>query len=231
MIKKIIGNATLYYGDTMNILPQLGVCADLVATDPPYLLTSGGNNQDWTLGDGYNNNGSIVQCDIIWRDFMPLLFNCLRNESHAYVMSNNRHVEDMLSEARWAGFKFHNLLVWDKLSATPNRWYMKNCEFTGFFYKGKAKHINNCGDMQLIRCPQENYGTHPTTKPVALMRHYIENSTTQGQMVIDPFMGVGATGVAAIESGRKFIGIEIDEKYFNQACERISKCNKQSALF
>lgn len=231
MIKREIGNATLYCGDMMAILPTLPQ-VDLVCTDPPYLLTSGGNNQEWSIGDGsYNNNGSIVQCDIHWTDFMPELYNVLKDNSHAYIMCNNRHVQNMLEAADDADFRFHNILVWDKLTATPNRWYMKNCEFTGFFYKGKAKYINNMGDMQLIRCPQENYGTHPTTKPVALMRHYIENSTKAGDIVIDPFMGSGSTGVAAIESGRKFIGIELDEKYFNESCQRLENCNKQSQLF
>lgn len=218
----------------MDILPTLPQ-VDLVCTDPPYLLTSGGNSTGQMGGKfshgKYDNSGSIVQCDIDWTDFMPPCYNVLKPESHAYIMCNNRHVQNMLSSAEWSGFKFHNLLVWDKLTATPNRWYMKNCEFTGFFYKGKAKYINNMGDMQLIRCPQENYGTHPTTKPVALMRHYIENSTKAGDTVIDPFMGSGSTGVAAIESGRKFIGIELDEKYFNESCHILENCNKQNQLF
>jgi len=232
-----IGEATLYLGDALKILPTLGECADLVVTDPPYLLESGGNTTGEMQGkfakDRYDNTGGIVACDIDWPDFMPMLYGSMRGDAHAYVMCNNRHVQYMLAEAEVSGFRFHNLLVWDKGNATPNRWFMKNCEFTGLFFKGKAKYVNDCGAKQLLYVPQEPYGDHPTPKPVMLMRHYIEQSTTPGQTVIDPFMGVGATGVAAVKTGRKFIGIELDEKHFDKACERISKAQvcEQESLF
>ena len=229
MQKVIIGDATLYCGDSMEILPTLGECADLIVTDPPYKLTSGGNVKyaDWHLAHDYDNSGSIVECNIDWSDFMPHLYNCLRGDSHAYIMANNRHVQAMLTEAEKAEFRFHNLLIWDKGTATPNRWYMKNLEFIGFFYKGKAKFINDCGSKQLIQVAQENYGNHPTTKPVALMEYYIRNSSQVGDTVIDPFMGVGSTAIAALKSGRKFIGIELEQKYFDLACKRITDYYEQ----
>lgn len=223
-----IGNSTLYHGDAIELLPSIK--ADMICTDPPYKLTSGGG----TPNDGrrmsgkfnpteYNNNGNIVDCDIDWTDFMPLLYQSLNDNSHAYVMANNRHVQNMLNSAEQAGFNFHNLLVWDKSTATPNRWYMKNCEFTGFFYKGKAKYINDCGAKQLLYVPQELYGDHPTTKPIMLMRHYIEMSSKKDDTVLDPFMGSCSTGIAALQSGRKFIGIEKSEKYFNLSVKRVNE--------
>jgi site-specific DNA-methyltransferase (adenine-specific) len=127
----------------------------------------------------------------------------------------------MLVAAEKAGFDFHNMLVWDKGTATPNRWYMKNCEFTGFFYKKPARAIADCGAKQLISCPQVDVTDHPTEKPVPLMRHYIEQSSARGDIVLDPFMGSGSTGVAAVQSGRRFIGIEKDERFFNMAVRRI----------
>lgn len=222
--KEIIGDCELYLGDSIKILPTLK--ADLIITDPPYKLTYGGCHG--SLGgklsqENYDNKGGIVECDIDWADFMPLLFNALNHDSHAYVMCNNRHVQNMLFEGEKAGFKFHNLLVWDKGNATPNRWYMKNCEFTGFLYKGRAKFVNDCGAKQLIYIPQEPYGDHPTPKPVMLMRHYIEQSSNLGDVVLDPFMGVASTAIAAMQSNRKFIGIEIDEKFFDISCKRIEK--------
>lgn len=231
MHKETIGEATLYLGDAMEILPTLGECADLIVSDPPYELTSGGKSKDWNVAKGYDNSGAIVSCDIDWPDFMPLFYNALIGDSHAYVMCNNRHVQNMLNAAEQAGFRFHNLLVWDKGTATPNRWYMKNCEFTGFLYKGKAKFVNDCGAKQLIKVPQENYGTHPTTKPVALMQHYIEQSSKRGDVVLDPFMGSCSTGAAAIKSGRKFIGIEMEEKYFLDSCRRIHESQDVRTLF
>ncbi len=75
--------------------------------------------------------------------------------------------------------------------------------------------------QQLIYCPQENYGKHPTTKPTALCEFYIRNSSKEGEIILDPFMGVASTGIAALRSGRKFIGCEISEKWFNLSVSRI----------
>jgi len=222
--KEIIGDCTLYLGDCLEILPSIDA-VDCIVTDPPYLLTYGGCHT--SLGgklssEVYDNKGGIVDCNIEWDDFMPLLSNILPS-GHAYIMCNNRHVQNLLVSAEKAGFRFHNLLIWDKISPTPNRWYMKNCEFIGFFYKGKAEFINDCGSKQLIRVPLPMDDFHPTVKPIPLMEHYIKNSTEKQQTVLDPFMGSGTSGIACINLGRKFIGIEKEEKYFDLSCERLRK--------
>jgi DNA modification methylase len=225
MTKEAIGDSLLYHGDALEILPMLGP-VDLVCTDPPYLLTSGGCSEGGLherFGGGgvYENSGEIVPCSIDWPDFMPPIFDVLRDPGHAYFMANNRNVQAMLDAAEAAGFYFHNLLVWDKITATPNRWYMKNLEFTGFFGKGRAFNISDCSQKQLIRCPQVDETTHPTEKPVALMRNYIEMSSKKGETVLDPFSGSCSTGVAAIQAGRRFIGIEKDARFFDMGVHRL----------
>jgi DNA modification methylase len=204
--------------------------ADCVITDPPYLLTSGGNNpkdaskrmKGCFSDDNYNNSGQLVTCDICWPEITQLCYKVLQDPGHAYIMANNRNLADCDRAAQNAGFKFHNWLVWDKKSATPNRWYMKNAEFTGFFYKGKAFEINNCSSMACVRYPQHDTSDHPTEKPVGLMEMYVRNSTKQGDVVLDPFMGSGTTGVAAIRNKRRFLGIELEQKWFDVAVQRIS---------
>ena len=240
LIKQIIGDATVYLGDALEILPQLEK-ADLAAFDPPYVLTTGGGSP--TNGkrmsgkfaiDKYDNGGQIVDCDIDWHEFMPVVYNALVENAHCYVMANNRHVLNMLLSAQQAGFGFHNLLYWRKTnSATANRWYMKNNEFVGFFYKGKAFYINDCGAKQDVICPDdmqypeniaypiEKNTPHPTQKPVALMQYYIEQSSQPGQLVLDPFAGSGSTGVAALRCGRRFIGIEKNQKWFDLTCTNL----------
>lgn len=228
-----IGRARLILGDCRDVLPTLQP-VDLVCTDPPYLLTYGGHHGSFggkLSLEVYDNKGGIVDCDIEWREFMPLIFAALKPDAHAYVMANNRHVRNLLNSADEAGLKFHNLLVWDKGTATANRWYMKNLEFTGFFYKGKAFFINDCGAKQLIRCPNILNSPHPTEKPVALMAHYIGNNTTPNATVLDPFMGIGSTGVAALELGRSFVGIEREPRYFEIACRRIEQAQRQGDMF
>lgn len=223
-----LDDCTLYHGDAMKIMLELVIKeklrANCLVCDPPYLLTTAGASEgglhERIGGAGYDNGGHLVPCDVDWNDFMPLFYRIMER-GHAYVMANNRNVEPMLNAARKAGFEFHNLLVWDKQSATPNRWYMKNCEFTGLFYKGKARRINDCGSMACIRYPQKDESNHPTEKPVALMEYYILNSTQPGDLVIDPFMGSGTTGVACARTGRRFVGIELDDGYFDESVRRI----------
>lgn len=96
-------------------------------------------------------------------------------------------------------------------------------EYVGFFFKGKAFAINDCSSKQGIHVAHQDTTEHPTEKPVALMQHYIRNSSQPGEVVFDPFMGTGTTGVAAIRSGRKFIGIEKDPRWFQVAVERIQR--------
>jgi site-specific DNA-methyltransferase (adenine-specific) len=88
--------------------------------------------------------------------------------------------------------------------------------------KGKAKNINIMGSKNIIRVPNiTRIKQHPTEKPVDLMRLLIENSSQKGEIVLDPFMGVGGVGLACKRTNRGFIGVEIDEKYFNIAKQRI----------
>ena len=228
-----IGRATLYLGDCRDILPTLPK-VDAVVTDPPYLLESGGCTRLDMGGkfnaDRYNNGGAIIPVDIEFSDWLPLV-SAVLPQGHAYIMVNNRYVAECQNEAMAAGFRFHNLLVWDKGIATPNRWYMKNCEFTLFLFRGKANRIVDAGSKQLLRCPPPINAPHETQKPVPLMEHYIGNSTIRGQTILDPFMGSGTTGVAAVQMGRDFIGIEREPKYFDIACKRIEEAQRQGDLF
>lgn len=228
-----IGRATLYLGDCRDVLPMIGP-VDLIVTDLPYALESGGNTTGVMGGKFapgvYDNSGDIIPVDIEFDEVMPLLARILR-VGHAYFMVNNRYVAAAENSAVAAGFRFHNWLVWDKGTGTPNRWYMKNCEFALFVFRGKARNINDCGARQLIRCPNVIQGEHDTQKPVPLMAHYIGNSSQPGQVVIDPFMGSGTTGVAAVEMGRDFIGIERDPRFFDIACRRIADAQRQGDMF
>lgn len=199
---------------------------DLIVTDPPYRVISGGKKPK--EGFGYhvsvlkNNDGKIFKHnDIKASDYMSELYRVLKPNSDFYVMTNTLNLREIWEEAEKAGFKFHNLLVWEKNTATPNRWYMKNLEYTLYFYKGQAKAINNCGSKMIFKADNPRNKSHPTEKPISLFAHYIENSTQPGDIVLDPFMGSGACGVASALLGRRFVGIEIDETYFKVAEKRI----------
>lgn len=234
-IKKevVIGDCRLILGDSRYVhFPN----ADMICCDPPYLLTSGGANDE--LGgklsqSEYANTGDIVDCDITWDEVWQVFSNCLLGtpRAHIYCMANNRNVSKCQVAGEEAGFHFHNILPWDKITATPNRWFMKNCEFTILMKKGNAFAVNDCSQKQLIRYPNVINAFHPTQKPVELMANYIRQSTRVGQTVADPFMGVGTTGVAAIKEGRKFVGCEIDPDYFEIACNRIQDAYDRPDMF
>ena len=230
-----IGAAMLYLGDCRDVLPQLsGVKA--VVTDPPYRVTSGGfGNLDggfsgW-IKDSYDNKGAIVACDLDWSDWLSLVPAALQESAHVYIFSNDRNLSAARQAAEDAGIKFHRLLIWDKRAALPNRWYQQTCEFVLFMRKGRAFMINNPSSKSLQSVFQRDESNHPTEKPVSLCRLYIENSTAPGDLVLDPFMGSGTTGVACALSGRAFIGIELDEGHFETACRRIAATDARPELF
>ena len=106
---------------------------------------------------------------------------------------------------------------------------MSQYEYILFFRKGKGIQINNCGisdiiSIKNIKTKDENgKNLHDTEKPVELMEILVKNSSKEGQIVLDPFMGIGSTGLACMNTGRKFIGYELDEMYYNISKERMSK--------
>ena len=107
-----------------------------------------------------------------------------------------------------------------------NRYYLNSCEFILMLRKGKAKNINNMGTKNILKISNIiGNKTHPTEKPIELMEVLVNNSSQENELVIDPFMGVGSTGLACIKNNRNFIGIEIDENYFNIAKSRLEEFN------
>ncbi|WP_136440336.1 DNA-methyltransferase [Pacificoceanicola onchidii] len=222
-----IGPVTLIHGDAQEVLADYRGAADLLCTDHPYRLTSGGRGQtDGKTMTGifdpedYDNSGDLMVM-AEWNRTGGPIYRALKPDADAYVMVNDKNLMLAAGAFLGAGFKFHNLLVWDKHGPTPNRWYMKHLEFVLYLWKGKGRPIRNLGSKQLFRADRPGLGNHKTEKPVALMRHYIENSSEPGDVVLDPYMGSGTTLVAAIEAGRAGLGIEIEREHFDTACRRV----------
>lgn len=225
-IKRVeqIGPVRLYLGDMREVLPLIEERADLMFSDPPYLITPGGNTTGVMGGcfakDRYDNSGKLFDM-VDWEEMAPLMYDACAENADLIIMSSDREETKARLAFEAAGANFHRLLVWDKITATPNRWFMPNCEFGIYLYKGKARRINDCGSKALIRCPQKDVSNHPTEKPVALIRSWIENTTDKGDLVIDPFFGSGSSMVAAAQAGRRGIGIELNEEWFDVAVARV----------
>lgn len=219
-------------GDCLELIKDIpDESIDLIVTDPPYRVISGGkpNKPYQPSGILSLNDGKIFQFNNIdAKLWFPELYRVLKNGSHCYVMTNLLNLKKYMELSEENGFKIHNLLVWEKNNATPNRWYMKNCEYVLFLRKGKAKSINNFGSKTVHRFDNIiKNKNHPTEKPVDLMEFYIYNSSNENDLVLDPFMGSGSVGVACQNINRNFIGFEIDEKYFNIAKERLLKNDRR----
>lgn len=205
-------------------------CVDLIVTDPPYKIITGGDS------DGANSirpkgilsgNRELMKSIPKMSEWIPECFRILKNGSHAYFMVNSSNLLEMANVITSSGFKIHNYLVWEKNNCTPSQFYMKNCEYVIFCRKGKAKYINNIGASKTVHKIDNILGNkvHPTEKPIALMDIYILNSSNDGDIVFDPFMGSGTTGYSAVSNNRRFIGMEIDTDYFQIAKERIESLN------
>lgn len=202
--------------------------ADLIVTDPPYRTISGGNresgNQPYGRPSGMlsKNDGRVFKHnDAPVETWMPLLYRALSSPGHCYVMTNLLNLWQFRDVAVASGFRVHNLLIWAKNTCTPNRWYMKDAEYILFLRKGSARSIYTPGAKMILRHDTARGRTHETEKPIDLMRDMIVASSLPGQTVLDPFMGTGATGVAAVAAGRRFMGCEIDPEYYHTAVDRI----------
>lgn len=221
-----LGGVTLYQGDALDVLPRLGAVADLVVTDPPYKLSSGGNATQVMGGlfsrGRYDNSGDLMDM-VEWSDIGGPMYRAAKPDADAYVMANDKQIFAAHGGMIGAGWKFHNLLVWNKGSPTRNRWYMKENEYVLYMWKGRAKRINAPGSKQTFHAarPKGDERIHVTQKPVDLLSHYIENSSAPGDLVLDPFAGSGATLVAALRKGRRAIGVEFDPEIYQAAAARI----------
>lgn len=221
---------SLYNGDCLELLKDIpDNSVDLVVTDCPYHIVPGGcTNKGEGNGIFQKENASngklFAHNEIDFSEWLPDVYRVLKPRTHCYIMCNGRNLMRLQSEAEKVGFEYQNLLIWEKGNVTPNRYYMGACEFILMLKKGKARTIRNASCPNILKV-KNNVGKkhHPTEKPVELMQIFIVNSSDEGDIVIDPFMGSGSTGVACINTNRNFIGIELDEQYFNIASDRINR--------
>ena len=205
---------------------------DLVLTDPPYKKVKGGCTNHKVKLKGVNlkelKNGKYFKENIIkFSQWLPETFRVLKNNAHIYIFCDDRNMKELLVETEKAQFKLLNILVWRKNKHSPNRYYLKNCEFVAFLRKGKAKNINNMGDYQCLEVDSVEKKIHPTEKPIELIKNLIKNSTKENDIVLDLFSGSGSTAMSALKTNRKFICVEKDFDYWQASCERLKNAQAQ----
>lgn len=222
----------LICGDCITELKKLpDKSIDLIVTDPPYPITKKGcaGNTGGMMATKATMQGKIFEHNSIdCSEYAPEFFRLLKDGSHCYVMSNHVNLINMLNTFTGVGFHFIKSLIWNKGNKLMGRFYMSQYEYILFFRKGKGIQINHCGTSDILSIPNKKSkdasgkNLHDTEKPIELMEILIDNSSREGQIILDPFMGIGSTGMACKNLNRNFIGIEIDNTYFDIAQQRLN---------
>jgi site-specific DNA-methyltransferase (adenine-specific)/modification methylase len=198
-----IGNARLALGDCRDILPTLGK-VDAVVTDPPYF-----GREDLFPTDAVTETLHLLQplTGFVfwpWYGQSPALGECA---VHIWHKSVPIHPNSQTGNV--AGHHYERIFAYNA---------GKRSEV--FRHPAILPRFAACAD---------EFAEHPTQKPLSLVCDLVRR--LKAQTILDPFMGSGTTGVAAVQMGRKFIGIEREPKYFDIACRRIEEAQKQSDLF
>ena len=224
--------------DVLDLMIEKGKQVDMIFTDPPYKVTARGSagNSGGMLQKDINKKGQVfTHNNIEIEDYLPKFYKVLKETGHCYIMTNHKNLTHFLKVIdEWKddetneGFHFIKCLIWDKGNKIMGQYYMSQYEYILFLRKGAGIKINNCGTSDLLSIPNkktkgdDGKNIHDTEKPVELTDVMIINSSNEGETVLDPFMGVGGCGVSCEKLGRKFIGVELDEKYYNIAKSRMA---------
>lgn len=236
-VEHLAEGIVLHLGNSLEIMPNLGP-VDHVITDPPYEQ----NAQDRIGGISRKDGGKVTEkltfagIDTI-RDEVATLtrFKC---SGWAIFFCTAEGVAPWRDAIEAAGMKYRSPMIWVKPDAMPK--FNGQGPAVGFeaivtAWCGPGISVWNGGGKRGIFSHLTNFqgrtGEHPTEKPPRLMEELIGLFTAPGDVVLDPFMGSGTTGVACIRHGRNFIGIERDEKFFDLSCRRISDALTRPDLF
>ena len=237
-----IGNATMYCGDCFDIMPRLDIQADAIISDPPYGVT----DCDWDCSipleafwamveerakqsanivlfgcgkftvDLINSKPNWYRYDMIW----------VKSKKCGHLNANKmpmRNHEQILVFGR-PGFRVATTYHAQKTPGGKVGVKTVNHKSSVYRDKGKFTHLSD-GSLHpgSVLYFKSELDQHPTQKPVSLMECLVKSYSNENEIVVDPFMGSGSTGVACMNTGRQFIGIERERQYFNVACERIEE--------
>ena len=216
----------LYHGDCLKIMDKLieeGVKVDAIITDPPYGMNFVSNHRKQKYSPIKNDNSL---------DFLPLIMSninhILKDNSHIYIFCSWHNV-DIFKQEFEKYFKLKNIIVWEKNNTSMGDLkgsYASKHELILYGHKGRRL-INGFRNPDIIKANRTNNKLHPTQKPVDLLELFINKSTDENEIILDMFMGSGSTGVACMNTNRKFIGIELDKDYFDIGKNRIEEAYQE----
>jgi site-specific DNA-methyltransferase (adenine-specific) len=237
-IEQLADGITLYHGDCLEILPTLGA-VDHVICDPPYEdhMHNAKRANVKRLDNGPALKVMPFKSITDIRDDAARLMTAA-SQGWLLVFCTPEGVALWRDVIEAAGARYKRACAWVKPDSAPQlngQGPAMGFENLIAAWAGKGHSRWNGGGRRGVFThnvnPPSRQGEHPTEKPVALMMEIITLFTDAGQTVCDPFMGSGTTGIAALRLGRRFIGIEKDEKWFDLSCRRINSALKQTDFF
>lgn len=235
MREEIIGDARLILGDCLEVMP--GINAAHVISDPPYedelhkaigrIKRTDGQQMVNDLGfDGINaKRAEIASSAVATSSGWVILFTLAEG------------VRAWRDDLQSAGAKWDTTCFWIKPDSSPRfngQGPARGAECFVTCWAGPGHRKWNAGGKRGVYTHNVNtgrQGEHPTEKPISLMMEIIADFTQPGELICDPFMGSGTTGVSALKLGRKFVGVEQNPKWFDLACRRVEAAHKQPRLF
>lgn len=240
------GTFSLFHGDVLDFLPQIAAIqpAELIFTDPPYFLSNGGitchaGRMVAVHKGAWDRLGSIDQMHDFNKRWLAACQAALTPDGSMWVTGTRHVIYSVGFAMQQLGFKLLNEITWEKPNPPPNlscRYFTHSTETVLWAAKDKkSKHTFHyqamraeAGGKQMksvwrLTAPakrEKAQGSHPTQKPLALLGRIIQASSNPGDLVIDPFVGSGTTGIAALQHGRRFVGIDLDASYLDLAVSR-----------
>ena len=242
-----IGLATLYLGDCLEALASMeSESVDMIWTDPPYGHSNGDGDflasRSEIMRDGRATKASVIANDS--QDDMRRVVDGMLKEAARLLRHDScccccccgpRPTFAWLAQRMDGdGLEFFHSVIWDKANPGVGWRYRRQHEMVMVAHrKGGRLAWNDSVPAvpNVIRLAKPRAQEHPNEKPIALMELMISAHTTPGNVVLDPFMGSGSTGVAAVQIGRQFIGVEIDPAHFETACRRIEDAQRIQDMF
>jgi DNA modification methylase len=215
---------------------------DLIITDPPYNLGNFMADRDTNLAKMRDNFFGAAGWDDMdysdWKKSMNKFFKSaarvIKPGVSMIVFMAVIKVETVISLAEKNGFYYKTTGTWHKSNPMPrnmNLHFVNSTESWIYFtYGARTGTFNNHGqclhdfiETSVTPSKEKRHGKHPTQKPLALINHFVDVLSNEGDTILDPFMGSGSTGVSAVSKNRNFVGIELDENYHNIAVARIQE--------
>ncbi len=235
----------LYHGDCIEVMKSMkDKTIDLIFADPPYFLSNGGlsinsgkvvsvDKGEWDKKTNYEDTRAFTNA------WLKECYRILSNQGSIWISGTYHNIFEIEMELRTLGFKLINIVIWHKSDPPPliykNKfrfsyemliWAKKDIKHTFNYeqmHKIENKEMEDVWTLPAVQKSEKKFGYHPTQKPECLLERIILASSRVGDTVLDPFMGSGTTCYVAKKNGRKYLGIEKEESYFNIAEKRINR--------